>query len=150
MTAAGVDVRPLRQMNGDRHFSEVFLDQAVVADADRIGAVGEGWGVAITTLLHERGALVPAGIGPGRRQLLELAGARGAGDDPMLRQRVADVVAHLEVGRLTRDRARAAAEAGGRPGPEGSGAKLRGAQALKALADLALDRPVGYGRHVRS
>ncbi len=47
MHTQGVDVRPLRQMNGDAHFSEVFLDDAFVADADRIGAIGEGWRVAL-------------------------------------------------------------------------------------------------------
>ncbi len=57
MHAAGVDVRPLRQMNGDAHFSEVFLDDAFVADADRIGAIGEGWRVALTCLSYERGAV---------------------------------------------------------------------------------------------
>ena len=138
MTVPGVEVRPLRQMNGDTHFNEVFMTDAVIGDGDRIGDVGGGWPVAITTLMHERGALGPGG-GPGRRELIELVRRNGAGDDPLVRARVADVVSALEVGRLTNLRAREARRAGRPPGPEGSGAKLRGAAAIKALADLAVD-----------
>jgi len=79
MHAPGVEVRPLRQMNGDAHFSEVFLDDAFVADADRIGAVGEGWRVALTCLSYERGASTAGGtsgfLDVGR--LITLARARG-------------------------------------------------------------------------
>jgi acyl-CoA dehydrogenase len=138
MTAPGVEVRPLRQMNGDVHFNEVFMDDAPVADADRIGGVGAGWRVAITTLMHERGALGP-GTGPGRRELIDRVRSAGRADDAVVRQRLAGTVSQLEVGRLTNLRARAAAKAGRPPGPEGSGAKLRGAAAIKAMADLALD-----------
>jgi acyl-CoA dehydrogenase len=138
MTAPGVDVRPLRQMNGDTHFNEVFMTDAPVADADRIGEVGDGWRVAITTLMHERGALGP-GTGPGRRELIDLVRRTGRADDALVRQRTAAVVSQLEVGRLTNLRAREARRAGRPPGPEGSGAKLRGAAAIKAMADVAVD-----------
>ena len=138
MEVPGVEVRPLRQMNGDVHFNEVFMDDVPVADADRIGDVGDGWRVAITTLMHERGALGP-GTGPGRRELIELMRSTGSATDPLVRQRGAAVVAQLEVGRLTNLRARAAMQAGRQPGPEGSGAKLRGASAIKEMADLAVD-----------
>jgi alkylation response protein AidB-like acyl-CoA dehydrogenase len=138
MTVPGVEVRPLRQMNGDVHFNEVFMTDALVDDGDRIGEVGDGWRVAITTLMHERGALGPGG-GPGRDELVSLAHAVGRGDDPVVRERVAQVVSQLTVGRLTNLRAREARRAGRPPGPEGSGAKLRGAGTIKALADLAID-----------
>jgi len=138
MRVPGVEVRPLRQMNGDAHFNEVFMDDAVVRDADRIGDVGDGWRVAITTLMHERGALGPGG-GPGRRELIDVLRRSGRGADPVVRSRAAAVVSQLEVGRLTNLRAREARRAGRPPGPEGSGAKLRGAEAIKALADLAVD-----------
>jgi alkylation response protein AidB-like acyl-CoA dehydrogenase len=138
MTARGVEVRPLRQMNGDRHFNEVFLTDVPIGDSDRIGPVGDGWKVAITTLMHERGTL---GGGPGasRRELLELARGRLAGDDPVTRQRLARVISGLEVGRMTAGRARAAAQDGRPVGPEGSGAKLRSTMVLKDLAGLAID-----------
>jgi alkylation response protein AidB-like acyl-CoA dehydrogenase len=138
MDAPGVEVRPLQQMNGDTHFNEVFMDDAIVPDADRIGDAGAGWGVAITTLMHERGALGPGG-GPGRRELIDLVRRKGDAGDPLLRERTASVIAELEVGRLTNLRAREGRKAGRPPGPEGSGAKLRGAAAIKALADLAVD-----------
>jgi alkylation response protein AidB-like acyl-CoA dehydrogenase len=54
MSSPGVTVRPLRQMNGDVHFNEVFLDEVRIPDANRIGEPGEGWKVAMTTLMHER------------------------------------------------------------------------------------------------
>jgi alkylation response protein AidB-like acyl-CoA dehydrogenase len=114
MHAPGVTVSPLRQMNGDTHFSEVHFDDAPVADADRIDAPGEGWRVARTALTYERGA--------------------GA----VVRQQLAATIIELEVARLTARRARDAAKAGRSPGPEGSGSKLRGSAGLKAAASLAL------------
>jgi alkylation response protein AidB-like acyl-CoA dehydrogenase len=137
MHAAGIDVRPLRQMNGDGHFSEVFLDAVVVSDLDRIGGVGAGWPVARTALANERGAVgaVSTGLGTPSERLLELARTEhvaGARLDRAMRVHVG-----AEVTRLTTRRARAAAAAG-TPGPEGSGAKLRGSAVLKATADAAL------------
>lgn len=135
MTAPGVDVRPLRQMNGDVHFNEVFLTDAPIAGDCRIGAEGDGWRVAITTLMHERTS-IGGGWGVTRDQVIGLG--RGA-RSPVDRDRLAAVLADLEVARLTGLRARAAARAGHPPGPEGSGGKLRMSATLKALADLALD-----------
>jgi alkylation response protein AidB-like acyl-CoA dehydrogenase len=138
MRVPGVDVRPLRQMNGDLHFNEVFLTDAPVRDADRIGDVNGGWGVAITTLMHERSA-IGGGGGVTKTRLIDLARARGATNDPIVRQRLAHVITRMEVDRWTALRARAAMLAGRPPGPEGSGAKVRGAATLKAMAGLALD-----------
>ena len=61
LRAPGVDVRPLRQMNGDTHFTEVFLTGVRISDRDRIGPVGGGWRVALTTLAHERGGVATGG-----------------------------------------------------------------------------------------
>ncbi len=137
MHTPGVEVRPLRQMNGDAHFSEVFLDGAVVADADRIGAPGEGWSVAKTALAHERGAV--SGAGAGLAPLVERMLAIVAdGGDAVRRDRALGVYTDAEAARLTGRRARAAAQAGRAPGPEGSGAKLRGSAIFKATTDAAL------------
>jgi alkylation response protein AidB-like acyl-CoA dehydrogenase len=57
MHSPGVEVRPLRQMTGTAHFNEVFLDEVRIPDANRLGAVGEGWAIAMTTLTHERMAM---------------------------------------------------------------------------------------------
>jgi alkylation response protein AidB-like acyl-CoA dehydrogenase len=123
MRVPGVEVRPLRQMNGDLHFNEVFMD---------------GWRVAITTLMHERGAIgAGGGWGVSREQVTALAAARPG--DAVVRQRVAQVLAEMDVARWTGMRARAAARAGRPPGPEGSGAKLRLSATLEALGDLAID-----------
>jgi alkylation response protein AidB-like acyl-CoA dehydrogenase len=142
MRAPGVTVSPLRQMNGDTHFSEVHFDGAPVADADRIDAPGAGWRVARTALAHERGAGAVGGGGWGAAladRLVDLVRGRGAAADPLMRQRLAATVIELEVARLTARRARDVARAGRAPGPEGSGAKLRGSAGLKAAAALALD-----------
>jgi len=137
MAADGVDVRPLRQMNGDAHFSEVFIDDVAVPDRDRIAGVGEGWSVARTALANERGAVgaVSTGMGAPAARLLELA--RTHADDAVKRDRVLRVHVEAEVSRLTMRRARDTARAGV-PGPEGSGAKLRGSAVFKATADAAL------------
>jgi len=135
----GVTVRPLRQMNGDTHFSEVFMDDVMVADTDRIGPVGGGWGVAITCLAHER-ASIGAGWGSvTSAQLSDLARRTGFSADPVGLDRLARVVVDLEVSRMSNLRAKAAARSGRPPGPEGSGAKLRSSQVLQRLANLALD-----------
>jgi alkylation response protein AidB-like acyl-CoA dehydrogenase len=142
MHAPGVTVSPLRQMNGDTHFSEVHFEQAPVPDSDRIDAPGAGWRVARTALTYERGAGAVGGGGWGadlKDRLVELARRRGASDDPLVRQRLAATIVELEVARLTARRARDAARAGRTPGPAGSGAKLRGSAGLKAAAGLALD-----------
>jgi alkylation response protein AidB-like acyl-CoA dehydrogenase len=144
MAAPGVDVRPMRQMNGDAHFSEVFLDGVVVSDDDRIGEVDGGWTVALTVLSHERagigaGGATRGGGGLRRTQVLDHLRTSGAGRDPLVRQRAADVYARLEQQRLTGRRAQASARARGRPGPEGSGAKVRASVTTKLAADLALD-----------
>ncbi len=148
MHAPGVEVRPLRQMNGDAHFSEVFLDGALVPDTDRIGDVGAGWAVARTALANERGAIGAASAGGGCRldRLLDLARR------PARRWRRRPACAatgscacyvEVEVARLTGRRARDAARAGRAPGPEGSGLKLRGSATLKSTAGAALGRRSG-------
>jgi alkylation response protein AidB-like acyl-CoA dehydrogenase len=142
MQAPGVTVSPLRQMNGDTHFSEVHFDGAAVADADRIDAPGEGWRVARAALAHERGAGAVGGGGWGadlKDRLVDLVRNRGSATNPLVRQRLAATIIELEVARLTARRARDTARAGWSPGPEGSGSKLRGSAGLKAAASLALD-----------
>jgi acyl-CoA dehydrogenase len=135
MHAPGITVRPLRQMNGDTHFSEVFLDDVSVPDGDRIDAPGAGWNVAITTLAHERASIGGGWGAIGREQLVALAKGRG----PVIRDHLARVIGDLEVTRLANLRARAAARSGRPPGPEGSGAKLRNSDMLRRLSEEALD-----------
>ncbi|MDQ1466921.1 MAG: hypothetical protein QOH10_1336, partial [Actinomycetota bacterium] len=131
-------VRPLRQMNGDTHFTEVFLTGVRISDRDRIGPVGGGWRVALTTLAHERGGVAsPGGAWLDEHRLVALARDLGLADDPLVRQRLARVVVELRVAALTTRRARARARAG-RPGPEGSGLKLRASAAFRDFTNAAM------------
>ena len=139
MDQPGVTVRPLRQLNGDEHFNEVFLDGAEVTDANRIGPVGAGWKITITTLAHER-ASIGAGWGAiSNSQLIDHARSFGALDDPIMRARVTQSVVELEINRMANLRAKIAARSGRPAGPEGSGAKIRTGQVLYKLGTLAVD-----------
>ncbi|HLI35731.1 MAG TPA: acyl-CoA dehydrogenase family protein [Streptosporangiaceae bacterium] len=126
MTAPGVEVRPLRQITGEAEFNEVFLTSVRIPDADRIGPVGEGWKVAQATLMNERvaigGTAVPreAGmIGPAARRWRDHPELR----TPGLHDRLLRLWTEAEVARLAGERLRQQLAAG-RPGPEGSAAKL--------------------------
>jgi alkylation response protein AidB-like acyl-CoA dehydrogenase len=143
LDAPGVTVRMLRQMNGDQHFSEVFLEDARISDADRIGAVGEGWQVARTMLANERTGLKDdAGVAhsPGTVPgwLVELA-ATGALRDELLLDRAIGVYVEECVVEMMRARAAAEAKGGKAPGPEGSGLKLRSAVVFRRRAELIKD-----------
>jgi alkylation response protein AidB-like acyl-CoA dehydrogenase len=143
MHAAGVEVRPLRQMTGEAEFNEVYITEARVPDADRVGDVGEGWRVAMTTLSNERttigGASGPPVRGTGSiaealRIWRELGPDRRAVD----RDRVSRSWIEAEVLRLTNIRASQNRRAGN-PGPEGSIAKLMFAEVNKRIYELCVD-----------
>jgi alkylation response protein AidB-like acyl-CoA dehydrogenase len=138
MQADGVEVRPLRQMNGDAHFTEVFLDDARVSDGDRIGAAGEGWRVALTCLSFERGAATTGSSGGllDVERLIELARSRGLTSNGVVRDALARLVIDLRVMSLTIRRARDTARTG-QPGPAGSGLKLRGSKTFRDYTNLA-------------
>jgi alkylation response protein AidB-like acyl-CoA dehydrogenase len=147
MHSAGVEVRPLRQMTGDAEFSEIFLDGVQVPAENVVGEVGNGWAVAITTLMNERaslGIVVTVRLEVALRRLVELArdsrrdGGRAA-DDPMVRDRVAELWCELQALRFTNYRAFSQFVTGGVPGPEGSTAKLVWSEANQRLTKLALE-----------
>ncbi len=127
MHAAGVEVRPLRQMTGGASFNEVFFTEVRVPDSHRLGDVNGGWTVALTTLMNERASIGGGGGGvglPTSTRLAELARARGRTDDPLVRQQWASIVIHERVARYTNLRAMARIAVGELPGPEMSIAKL--------------------------
>jgi alkylation response protein AidB-like acyl-CoA dehydrogenase len=136
MSTPGVAVRALVQMNRDAHFNEVFLDDAFVPDSDRIGAVGEGWRVALTCLTFERGAL-GGGLGVTPEQLARLRKLIGYAD-PVKVDQWAARLADFQIAQWSALRARASRQAGRAPGPEDSGSKLRGTAMIKRLADLGI------------
>ncbi|CAB4580499.1 unannotated protein [freshwater metagenome] len=144
MHSAGVEVRPLRQITGEAEFNEVYMTDARVPDSQRIGEIGEGWRVALTTLMNERTAIGGGGGGNAKR--------RGPIDETVRiwKERPADQRdrAHLdqlmrlwcksEVLRLTNMRAAQAAKAGN-PGPEGSIAKLMLAEFNKKVTEFSVE-----------
>ena len=138
--APGVDVRPLRQMNGGSGFNEVFLSDVRVPDSWRIGDVDDGWRCAIAMLMNERVAIGSGGGGArngGIGPLVKLATRRGLIDDPVVRQGIADVYIRTQIMSFIGQRTRAAVKAGKAPGPEGSIGKLAGAQLSRIQSDLA-------------
>jgi len=141
MEAAGVEVRPLRQMSGDATFNEVYLSGVRIPDALRVGPVGEGWRVAVTTLMNERvsigGNVEPRGSGP-IADLLDVWQARRALVAGAERDRVARLWVEAEVLRLGNLRAQQLRQAG-TPGPEGSVLKLGGALLVQRIAEAAVD-----------
>jgi alkylation response protein AidB-like acyl-CoA dehydrogenase len=106
MRAPGVEVRPLRQMTGSAGFSETFLTDVRVDDADRVGGQNEGFRVIITTLGSERStpARGEAVSGPGFERALELAQHYGSLDDPLVRQQLAAIYTTEKVSAAMTDR----------------------------------------------
>ncbi len=146
MHATGVEVRPLRQITGEAEFNEVYLTDARIADSDRIGDIGDGWRVSMTTLMNERTTIGAASGGgsngkrvSGIQEALDLWSKRPAGQrDAVSRDRIARLWIENEVLRYTNQRAAAKARAGN-PGPEGSIAKLALANMNKNTYDLCID-----------
>jgi alkylation response protein AidB-like acyl-CoA dehydrogenase len=144
LTAPGVEVRPLRQMTGQAEFSEVYLTDVRVPDADRIGDVGDGWRVAMTTLSNERTSIGGGGRAPARGSgaIAEALRIWDAADPttrtPARRDRLMRLWSDAEVLRLTNLRA-SVARRSGTPGPEGSTAKLAFAIVNQRIYELCVD-----------
>ena len=137
MTTPGVTVRPLRQMNGKTHFNEVFLDDVRIPDGNRVGEVGGGWGVATTTLLHERMA-VGGSMGVfNMDDLIGLANSRGD-VSPHERDLLARTYIYDRCLELLNARVMSKLAHGEIPTAEGSIAKLALTRMLAAAANTAL------------
>ena len=138
MRTPGIDIRPLRQMTGDAHFSEVFLDDVRIPAANVLGEVGEGWRVAQTTLASERSAIAGGSGGADPPGLIALAQQRGVADDPLVRQAVVEAHLRSELLRYLRLRSQTALSKGERPGPEGSVMKLAYARFMQQMTTTAM------------
>ncbi|MFD3515636.1 acyl-CoA dehydrogenase family protein [Streptomyces sp. NPDC058657] len=141
MSDPGVEVRPLRQITGEAEFNEVFLSDVRIPDSMRLGAVGEGWKVAQTTLMNERvsigGSRIPREggmIGPVARTWRERPELR----THALHQRLLQLWVEAEVARLAGERLRQQLVAG-QPGPEGSGMKLAFARLNQEISGLEVE-----------
>ena len=139
--APGVEIRPIKQINGGSGFNEVFFSDVRVPDSWRIGEVDDGWRCAIAMLMNERvaiGAGGGGGRGVGIKALTKLARERGVLDDPRVRQGIADIYIRQQIMGYIGLRIRAAVTTGKAPGPEGSIAKLAGALLSRRTSDLAI------------
>lgn len=141
MRAPGVQVRPLRQLNGDTDFNQIILTEARTPADSVLGPVGDGWRVALTTLAHERGTFgitLTARLAVQLDRLIQTAATLGADGDPVVRREIAELHVQLQGLRFTGYRALATLERTGEPGPESSILKLRWSQANQRVAALAM------------
>ena len=142
MTTPGITVRPLVLMTGHRHFNEVFFDEVVVPRANMLGPINQGWKVSTTTLMYERHSAGARGHVAQVARLMALARAleRDGGtawDDPVIRQRLAQLAIECEAFKYTRLRSLTRQLRGEPPGPEGSILKLSGSELGVRIADAA-------------
>ena len=156
MKSPGVEVRPLRQMTGESEFNEIFFRDVRVPVENVLGQVNDGWNVAVSTLMHERGAF-GARLTPLFKRnidrLIELSrtvqhNGRPAGQDPLLRQKLAQCYAEVEIMRVNQMRAFSRISATGVPGPEGSIQKLFWSELNQRLQQIAQEMFGPYGQLV--
>jgi alkylation response protein AidB-like acyl-CoA dehydrogenase len=145
MKSLGIEIKPIKQISGASHFNEVFFTDVVIPDSQRLGAVGEGWKVSLTTLMNERytiggrvGALVDVD------EVLELARKLELEDGPALRNeavrdRLADWYVMSQGMKYSHFRTMTALSRGQTPGPESSIGKLVTAAKLQSMASFAMD-----------
>ena len=143
MRTPGIEIRPIRQMSGSSHFNEVYFTDVRIPDSQRLGPVGAGWRVAITTLMNERYA---AGENPGPdfEELLEVARIVDledgpAIDNPAVKEKLAEFYVRSQGLRYTKFRAMTSLSRGQTPGPESSIGKLVSASKLQDIAAYGLD-----------
>lgn len=144
MTAPGVTVRPLRQMNGHESFNEIFLDEVIISDSERLGEVDDGWRVALTTLMNERMAVGGGGgeIGVRSDALLKHAAEKlpqlATNRLPLALESLGRVLVESLAARYTGYRLQTSIERGQSPGPEASAGKLAAVRVAHATADLGI------------
>lgn len=143
MKSPGIEIKPIKQISGDSNFCEVFFRDVRVPDSQRLGEVGQGWRVAITTLMNERLAVGDASP-PYVEDVLEFArqfelDSGPALKNPEVRSKLADWYVQSEGIKNTKYRTMTALSRGQTPGPEASIAKIVSAQKLQDMASFAMD-----------
>jgi alkylation response protein AidB-like acyl-CoA dehydrogenase len=142
MEQDAVQIRPLRQITGEAEFNELFIEEAWVPDENVLGGVGNGWKVALTTLMNERAGLAFF-LQVRLRQVLDEvfseAAQRGLLNDPVVADRLGELHLRTEVLRLTAYRGLTAVQRYGQPGPEGSLTKWMWSETNQQLTQLAAD-----------
>ena len=143
MRSPGIEVRPIRQMSGGSSFNEVYFTDVRVPDAQRLGAVGDGWRVSLTTLMNERLAVGDAPA-PDFKEIFEFARTIDGADGPAIRdgavrERLADWYVQAQGLKYTKFRTMTALSRGQTAGPEASIAKLVSASKLQDIASFGVD-----------
>lgn len=151
MHSSGVTVRPLRQMTGESEFNEVFFEDVHVPRENLLGRLNDGWRVATTTLMNERGTAALASVTRYRivfDEIVDLArstirNGEPATKDPVIRQQLAQFYVELEMMRFTAYRTFSKILKGGDPGPEGSISKLAWSELNQRMQEfvIALEGP---------
>src|SRR5580658_920715 len=156
MKSPGVEVRPLRQITGESEFNELFFRDVRVPVENVLGKVNDGWNVAVSTLMYERGsygARLHLMFKRSIKRLIELSrtiqkNGQPAACDPLTRQRLAQLYAEVEIMRLNQLRAFSRITATGVPGPEGSILKIFWSELNQRLQQVAQELMGPYGQLV--
>src|SRR5882724_6317806 len=143
MEAKGVEVKPIKQASGQSDFNEVYFTDVKIPDAQRLGAVNDGWNVSLTTLMNERMS-IGAGVSTGFPELFEFCNSLMLEDGPAIddrgvRSRLANWAVKASGLKYTSMRAISALSKGDRPGPENSIGKLVAGSMIQDVAAYALD-----------
>ncbi len=143
MKSPGIEIRPIKQISGASDFNEVYFTNVRIPDSQRLGGIGDGWQVSITTLMNERLA-VGGAPPPDANDLFELASRLETGDGPALqdsavRERIADWYVEAEGLRHIRSRTLTALSKGQAPGPEASITKVVSANKLQNIGSYGTD-----------
>jgi len=152
MKTPGVEARPIKQITGGANFNEVFFTDVRISDSQRLGSVGGGWGVALTTLMNERLSL-SGGFGDPSLIALELQklakvvyiNGKPASEDSVVRQKIAGYYSRLKAMDLSVKRTLSVLSGGGIPGAESSIVKLETGLLLQEVAAFAMELQNGQG-----
>ncbi|MCZ6619330.1 MAG: acyl-CoA dehydrogenase family protein, partial [Gammaproteobacteria bacterium] len=144
MKSPGIETKPIKQLSGDANFNEVYFTDVRVPDAQRLGEVGQGWQVALTTLMNERASIGGGGTAVGFDSVFKLAQRvtiddKPAIEDSLVRAKLADWYCQEAGLRFTAYRSMTALSRGETPGPENSIGKLVGAPKTQDMASFAID-----------
>ena len=144
MKAPGVEIKPIKQLTGDSDFNEVYFTDVRVSDSQRLGEVGQGWQVSLTTLMNERAAIggsfgqMDVSLAVSVAEEVEING-RPALEDAAVRARIANWYVQEAGLKYTGYRSLTALSRGALPGPENSIGKLVGAPKMQAMSSYLMD-----------
>lgn len=144
MKDPGVEARPIHQASGGREFNEVYFTDVRIPDTDRLGEPGQGWKVALVTLMNERLA-VGGSPGPDWAEIMNYAREAGTLSDGAFRAKLADWYVAAQGYKLTKFRTQTALSKGETPGPESSIGKVITANQLQDICNSAIEMQGHYG-----